>query len=57
MMSSINVLYSGPSVALCLAKNNAIQVWKDMLSPKEIVETTEDNENEESIRYVLLVFI
>ena len=27
---------SGPSLALCLAREDAVQHWRDMLGPKEV---------------------
>jgi len=29
--------FSGPSLALCLAREDAVQVWRDMLGPKDMV--------------------
>ena len=37
---------SGPSLALCLAREDAVQVWRDLLGPKDVNAVTDENPEE-----------
>ena len=34
---------SGPSLALCLAREDAVQVWRDLLGPKDVNAVADEN--------------
>lgn len=36
------LLFSGPMMALCLAREDAVEGWREMLGPKEVEVAKED---------------
>lgn len=38
----VMLLFSGPMMALCLAREDAVEGWREMLGPKEVEVAKED---------------